>query len=134
MTDIKFLGDGSAVLVVGEAPPRSTSVDGGRTVTDVPQSFVARLAIEEVENDALLDERPEFDPGTATWIQKGQEPQTAPAGTPSGATDAPAVPARGEAQNADELQAEIDRLTAEKAALEANHQTEVPPAGEPPVV
>lgn len=131
--DIKYLGDGSAVLVIGEAPARQTSLDAGRTLTEVPQSYVARLQLEEVENDALLDERPEFDEETQTWVQKGSEANIAPASTPGGASDVESLPARGEVQNTEQLQAEIDRLTAEKAALESaggSEHTPPPPGPE----
>jgi len=118
MGEIKYLPDGGVALVVGEAEARATSSDGGRTTEEVPMSLVARLATEEIETAQLLDERPTYDPETATWVQAGGEPTEIVAGTtPSGATDAEVIATRGDAQTAEQLQAEIDALEARKAAL-----------------
>lgn len=142
--EVKYLGDGSAVLVIGDGPTESTSLDGGRTLTDVPTVTIARLTTENVHPEQLYSEVPEVDeesgavitPADAaqsTGIDQGTggsggasqaEPgTTAPggfdrtAGTPSGATDREVIPARGESQNADQLDAEIARLQAERDAL-----------------
>lgn len=122
-SDIKFTPDGQAALVIGDAPARQTSNDGGRTLVEEEQSYVCVLPVEVVATSALLDERPVYDADTATWVQPGQQAQAAPAaGTPGGTADVPATPQRAEAQNADELQAQIDALVAQKAALENNDQ------------
>lgn len=156
--EVKYLGDGSVVLVVGEGDPRQTSLDGGRTLHQVDSVLVARLTTEEVEADAVLDERPTFNADTQTWeqVQKGSggaslaEPGTTAPGSSALGADVPAEPwtpaapsgsgvaegvvthSRGEAQNADQLQAEIDRLTAERDALAADEAAENAVQSNPP--
>ena len=113
MSDIKYLGDGSPVLVIGDAPVQNTTTDGGATLTQVPHTYVARLSVEAVDSDQLHDSP-----------EAAAEAMAAPA-----ASEAEAVPARGDAQNADELQAKIDALAAENEALKANQAaTANPPA------
>lgn len=157
--EVKYLGDGTAVLVVGDGPTESTSLDGGRTLTEVPTVTIARLTTENVHPEQLYAEVPKVDEATgavvtpaeaasSTGVDQGTggssgaslaEPGVAApggfdraAGTPSGATDREVIPSRGEAQNADQLQAEIDRLTAERDALAADEATETnAPSGAP---
>lgn len=104
MGEVKYLSDGSPVLVVGDGPERSTSLDGGRTETVVKTVEVAKLETEYVEETQIHDTPPE---------------QNASANV---GTDGAAVPARGEALNADQLDAEIAKLQAEREALAAQGQ------------
>lgn len=106
MSDIKYLGDGTAVLVVGPAPDQATSTDGGRTTIDVPHTYVSFLGVEAVDNDQLHDSPPQPEPDVS---------------------EAQPVPGRGDAQNADELQAEIDSLKAQLAEAQASSQAAHPP-------
>src|SRR3954447_872127 len=112
VTEVKYLGDGTAVLVVGEGPTENTSLDGGRTLTEVPTVTIARLETENVHPDQLYTEVPEVDeqgaivnPTAATSNTSegggtggpslGEPGIDAPggfdrsAGTPSGASDRP---------------------------------------------
>jgi hypothetical protein len=102
MSDVKFLPDGTAVLVVADAGSKPTSNDGGRTVVQVGHTRVARLETEEVDSDSLSNVPPE------PVAEAAADP--APVDQPS------------EAMNADQLQAKIDALSAEKAALENPEQ------------
>lgn len=119
--EVKYLGDGSAVLALGEGPNESTSLDGGRTLTEVPTVVIARLTTENVHPEQLYDEAPEIDPETGAIVG-----DTAPVQAPANEA---AVAARGEAQNADQLDAEIARLTAERDALAKSGGN--PPTGAP---
>lgn len=175
MTEVKYLGDGTAVLVLGDGPARSTSLDGGRTLTEVAQAVGFRLdPVEHFEHEALLDERPEIDPTTGLPVPPAIDPATGqpvtrtatvapgplgeavgapgsagPAASPPAAAGPPTDPAgthagvepalsRGEVQTAEQLQAEINRLTAERDALQADEDAEDKPtetakvAGPPP--
>lgn len=98
MSDIKFLGDGTAVLVVGEAPAQQTSNDGGLTLAEVPHTTIARLTTEDVDSDQLHDSPPDLQ---------------------AVAAEAAPVPQESETQSADQLQARIDALVAQKQAAEA---------------
>ncbi len=106
MTEIKYLASGDPVLVVGEAPVQNTSTDGGATLTQVAHTFVSRLDVEAVDSSGLYD--------SAEAAAEARTPAEPEADTTGGA-----VPGRGDAQNADELQAQIDRLTAENEALKS---------------
>lgn len=65
MSEVKYLGDGTPVLVVGDGAPFVTSTDGGRTNTEVPTKKVFRLdGAEDVDADALLDTCPPLHPDT----------------------------------------------------------------------
>lgn len=82
--DVKYLGDGSAVLVLGDGPERRTSLDGGRTEHKVGTvAFVRLPEIEYGEADGVHDERPEYDEEKATWTPRGLEPEE-PAGIGEG--------------------------------------------------
>lgn len=109
MSDIKFTTDGQAAIVVGDAPARQTSTDGGRTLEEEQQVYAVVLPVETVAATALLDERPTYDEASGTWVQPGQEPPQAP-GTEAAAAP---LPGASEAQNTDQLQAEIDNLKAQ---------------------
>jgi hypothetical protein len=140
--EVKYLGDGTAVLVVGEGPTESTSLDGGRTLTDVPTVTIARLTTENVHPEQLYSEVPEVDEESGAVVTQADAVASAveapggfdrTAGTPSGATDREVIASRGEVQTTDQLDAEIARLTAERDALAAGGSDNATnaPAGAP---
>jgi hypothetical protein len=76
---VKFLSDGTPVLVVGDAPPRDLQ-DGSE---GLPQLVVARLGTEIVEATQVHDQKPEPAP-------------SAPAPASGTVTTAPAPPSKAE--------------------------------------
>jgi hypothetical protein len=102
--DVKFLADGTPVVVVGDGPDREV---GDAQGTTHPQLVVARLTPELVEAGAVFDTKPEPAPEAAA----GQATPAAPA--------APAAPAPTPAETLAALHAAGTLTDDEYAAAQA---------------
>lgn len=77
--EVKYLGDATPVLVLGEGAPHPTSNDGGRTTTEVPTVRIARVTTEDVDGAQLLDAPPELHPDTGRPLSETADPAAASA-------------------------------------------------------
>lgn len=91
--EVKYLGDGTAVLTGGPGVQAQTSTDEGRTFTPKDTVRVLRLenppSVEDVDPDALLDTQPDMHAGSQRPVSDTAPPeeQAAPAAPAESYTD-----------------------------------------------